>query len=88
MNGNPRKKATLSAGVVVTPCMDLHDKVLVAGFYTDGFYEKLREDSPLSDQPVPAGSKTDLLLAKAKPTGDSGSASVITYSRRGRKKLW
>jgi len=62
-----------------------YGKILVAGFYRDGFYEKLREDSPLSDQPVPAGSRIDLLLAKAKPTGDSGSASVITYLRMGRK---
>ena len=31
---------------------------------------------------VPAGSKTDLLLAKAKPISNGGSASVITYLRR------
>jgi len=37
-------------------------------------------------KPVPAGSKTDLPLAKAKPVRDSGSASVRTYLRRGRKK--
>jgi len=29
-------------------------------------------------KPVPAGSKTDPLLAKAKPISNSGSASVIT----------
>ena len=34
---------------------------------------------------MPAGSKMDLLLAKAKPISNSGSASVITYLRRGRK---
>jgi len=34
---------------------------------------------------VPAGSKTDPLLAKVKPISDSGSASVITYLRRGKK---
>jgi len=34
---------------------------------------------------VPAGSKTDLLLAKAKPVNDGGSTSVITDLRRGRK---
>jgi len=28
----------------------------------------------------------DLLQAKAKPTSDGGSTSVITYLRRGRKK--
>jgi len=36
-------------------------------------------------KPVPAGSKTDPLLAKAKPISDGGSASVITYLRRKRK---
>ncbi|GAB0207745.1 AN1-type zinc finger protein 5-like [Grus japonensis] len=35
---------------------------------------------------MPAGSKTDPLLAKAEPISDGGSASVITYLRR-RKKL-
>jgi len=34
---------------------------------------------------VPASSKTDLPLAKAKPVSDSGSTSVITYLRRGKK---
>ena len=32
-------------------------------------------------KPVPAGSKTDPPLAKAKPISDSGSTSVITYLR-------
>ena len=36
-------------------------------------------------EPMPAGSKMDLLLAKAKPISDSGSASGITYLRRGKK---
>jgi len=35
---------------------------------------------------VPASSKTHLPLAKAKPISDSGSTSLITYLRRGRKK--
>ena len=39
---------------------------------------------PCLVEPVPAGSKTDLLLAKAKPISDGGSASVITYLRRGK----
>jgi len=35
---------------------------------------------------MPTSSKMDLLLeAKAKPISDSGSASVITYLRRGKK---
>jgi len=42
---------------------------------------------PCLIKPVPAGSKMDLPLAKAKPISNGGSASVITYLRRGRKKL-
>jgi len=38
-------------------------------------------------KPVPAGSKMDPLLAKAKPISDGGSASGITYLRR-RKTFW
>jgi len=38
-------------------------------------------------KPVLAGSKMDPLLAKAKPISDGGSTPVITYLRRGRKKL-
>ena len=30
-------------------------------------------------KPVPAGSKTDLLLAKAKPISNGGSTSMTTY---------
>jgi len=42
---------------------------------------------PCLIKPVPAGSKTDSLLAKAKAISNGGSASVIMYLRRGRKKL-
>jgi len=35
---------------------------------------------------MPASSKADPPLAKAKPVNDSGSTSVITYLRMGRKK--
>ena len=41
---------------------------------------------PCLIKPVPAGSETDPPLAKAKPTSEGGSASVITYLSRGRKK--
>jgi len=34
---------------------------------------------------VPASSKTDPSLAKAKPVSDGSSASGITYLRRGRQ---
>jgi len=37
-------------------------------------------------EPVPAGSKMDLLLSKTKPISDGGSTSGITYLRSGRKK--
>jgi len=40
---------------------------------------------PCLIKPVPAGSKTDPQLAKGKPISDSGSTSVITELRRGRK---
>ena len=35
-------------------------------------------------EPMSARSKTDPLLAKAEPISDGGSASVITYLRRGK----
>jgi len=41
--------------------------------------------SPYLIEPVPAGSKMDLLLAKGKPISDSGSTSGITYLRRAKK---
>jgi len=40
---------------------------------------------PYLMKPVPAGSKTDQPPAKAKPISNGGSASVITYLRRGKK---
>jgi len=40
---------------------------------------------PCLIKPVPASSKMDRLLAKAKPIRDGGSTSGITYLRRGRK---
>ena len=39
----------------------------------------------MSKEPIPASSKMDPLLAKAKPISYSGSTSVITYLRRGEK---
>jgi len=61
----------------------LHGKVLVAGgrigMASVRSCEKL---PPCLIKPVPAISKTDPLLAKAKPIGDGGSTSVITYLTR------
>ena len=45
------------------------------------------EKGPCLIKPVPAGSKMDPLLAKAKPISDGGRASVITYLRNGKKTL-
>jgi len=42
---------------------------------------------PCLTEPVPAGSKTDLPLAKAKPISDGGSAPVITDLRKGKKPV-
>ena len=39
---------------------------------------------PCPIEPMPAGSTLDLLLAKAEPISDGGSASGITDLRRGR----
>jgi len=61
--------------------MGLCGKVLVAG---DGFCEKLLATSPCPIQLIPEDSKTDPLLAKAKPISDGGSTSVITCLGRGK----
>jgi len=65
--------------------MGLCGKVLVAGgaigVASVRSCEKL---PPCLIAPVPATSKTDWLLPKAKPISDGGSASVITYLRRGK----
>ena len=42
---------------------------------------------PYLIKPVPAGSKMDPPLAKAKSISDGGSTSGTTYLRRGRKKM-
>jgi len=64
--------------------MGLRGKAVEAGVYRGGFCQKLREASPRLTKPVPAGSKTDPPLAKAKPISDGGGTSVVTYLRRGK----
>ena len=59
----------------------LRGKVLIAGGYRGGFFEKLLEVPPLLTGPMPASPKMDLLLAKAEPISDSGSTSVITLKK-------
>jgi len=39
---------------------------------------------PCLTEPMPATSKMDPLLAKAKPVSDNGSTSIITYLRKGK----
>jgi len=86
-----RKPETLevSCRLPLLPVMGLSGKVLVAGgaigVASVRSCEKL---PPCPIKPVPACSKTDPPLAKAKPVSNGGSVSVITYLRRGRKKLW
>jgi len=67
--------------------MGLRGKGLVARGATGVAYVRSCEKlPPCLIKPLQAGSKTDLLLPKAKPISDSGSASVITYLRKERKK--
>ena len=66
--------------------LGLRGKVLVVGGgYRGGFCGKLLEASLCPIEPMPASSKTDPPLAKAEPISNSGSASGITYLRKGKK---
>jgi len=66
----------------------LHGKVLVEWWAIEVYsVRSCKKLPPCLIKPVLAGSKTDPPLAKAKPISDGGSASGITYLRRGRKKL-
>ena len=59
--------------------MGLRSKVLVAGGAIGVASVRRCEKLPLRlIKPVPAGSKMDALLSKAKPVSDGGSTSVIT----------
>jgi len=67
--------------------MGLRGKALVAGGAIGVASVRSCEKLPPSlIKPVPANSKTDPLLPKTKPISNSGSDSVITYLRKGRKK--
>lgn len=53
------------------------------GGYKGGFCENLSETSVRSPaEPMPSGSRMDLLLAEAESISDGSNASVITYVRR------
>jgi len=65
--------------------LGLCGKVLVAGEVTG--MASMRSCKKLPSyliETMPAGSKMDPPLAKAKPISDDGSSSVITYLRRGK----
>jgi len=63
----------------------LHGKVLVVGgaIGMDSM-RSCKKLPPCLTEPVPGGSKMDLPLPKSKPSSDGGSASGITYFRRGK----
>ena len=66
--------------------MDLCGKVLVVeGAIEVASVRSCWKLAPCLMESMPAGSKTDPVLAKAKPISNGGSASVITYLRRGEK---
>jgi len=66
--------------------MGLCGKVLVArGAIGVTSVRSCQNLPPCLTEPVPAGSKTDPPLAKAKPISEGGSAPGITYLRRGNK---
>jgi len=74
--------------LVVIVVIGLHGKVLVVGGALGvASLRSCEKLPPYLIEPMPASSKTDPSLAKAKPISNSGSASVITYLRRG-KKMW
>jgi len=51
------------------------------------FVRRCQKLPPCLTEPVPAGSRMDLLLAKAKTISDSGRVSEITYLWKGKKTL-
>jgi len=64
--------------------LGLGGKVLVVRVVSEvASVRRCQKLPPCQMEPVPAGSKTDTLLAKAEPLSDGGSASVMTYLRKG-----
>lgn len=64
--------------------LGFHGKVLIVGSYGCRICEKLLEASSMSaeTEQMSADPKMDLLLDKAKPISNSGSISVIMYSKK------
>ena len=59
--------------------------LLVGGAILVASVRSCKKLPPCLIDPMPASSKTDSPLVKAKPVSDDGSTSVVTYSRRGKK---
>jgi len=57
----------------------LRDRVLVEGAVSVASVRSCEKLPPCLTEPMPASSKMDLPLAKAKPLSNGASASVITY---------
>ena len=70
-----------------TSVLDLHGKILGAGVSTVVASVSRCQFCICPRKPVPASSKTDLLLAKTEPISNGGNLSVITYLRMGKKLL-
>lgn len=66
----------------------LCDPVLVPEGCRGGFCEKLLAASLCPAELVPASSKVDLLLAKAKPSSSGGTASGVMYLRGEKTPVW
>lgn len=66
--------------------MGLHGKILVVGESTELIsVRSCQKLSPCRTEPIPAGCKMSLMLAKVEPIDNSGRASGVTDSRRGEK---
>ena len=64
----------------------MRGKVLVAGGAIEvASVRSCEKLPPCLIEPMPASSKTDPLLAKAKPISNGITTSIITYLRRGKK---
>ena len=73
------------SSLIFLPVVGLRGKVLVVGGATGvASVRSCEKLSPYLIEPMLAGSKTDPLLANTKPISIGGSASVITYLRRGK----
>lgn len=71
--------------------LGLHGQVSVAGVYRGGFYEELPEASHVAEEPMPAGSKKDLSLAKRRGVWCDSvclTQTFLTRSVAAKSRLW